>query len=673
MFWELQGWPKQETLAVVINGDAPRYFRLAVAGNRLQQLLVAESDDRCLRTLEIGLARLVVAAQESGISLLLSILRMDGLRLSDGKFIWQRFDHAIHISPASLELINRWFFPLSGIGLILWNGNGPLPWIFYGGTPCQLRLEENDIALYRTPHDPSTPTQLVFVQQFRERHHLGLAMSCSMPDLLEIMRQPASLFDLVRAYGQTWLVSVPLEINDFLFNLPELLQFLPGKEKLSQCHIDREHLLGLIRLYLENGWNHLRRNPLYFELKDNEKRLLLELTTNGIYETAPQTKVPDESLFKLDIEILSTLSSWLNDTSLHLMARFIDEIMPAELAEKIMRKELLILLELQDQTAHQAQLFICGGEHDVPGNWQGDFSIVLVAPNRQVIFTETLPDAPLMVSGGEQHYTINFPPESCLREVSLPMRMSDSAGVRRGLAALTSDTSILAEITPGLRSLLRWCELVGQPAIAIAGHDYRIVAGRCLWLQTHGRILKNRYFIRHLSHAWITPTQGGLAVSGSPPYSDDALPWWYQFVVAKEKLAVVIAPGKTAVYPADQCFFPELPDSGRIELAHPQMGWQATHKVAVNFWLLNAGIVAFDTRGNCLLRIRALARVGKEAGFALLELPCRVPLMLEKSEPLPVTAKQDHDGIAFYVHGMQILQIHHRDYLRLLKPGTWWR
>jgi hypothetical protein len=679
ILWRWQGWPEQETLVVTLQQEKPRYYRLEVAAHNLHSFaeiaLPANIEKSLALNVDVDIDLLADAAKQSKAALLLALLRGEGCRLGRGTWAWQSACQKIRVSPASLELVGRWFFPFSGIGLLFWCGEEAVPWIFYGGVPPTLQLKEkiSHPVHSQETHGLSQPL-LQGAQEFRHQYHLAAALSLDLAALRAAIAKNPGLLGFLAAYGHSWAVSVPLEINDFLLHLPHFWQLLPLQETFRACHLDRSHLLSLCQLYCENGLKYLKKTPIYLAIKDNESRLLLELTNEGIFETDTCKKVPAENLFTLDIEIFSTLMSWVNDTSLRLMARFAEAILPAEVAEKIEREECLVWLNLEETGGGTAHLFLCGGNHDLPGDWQGDFSATLMCPRtKRILFQELLTEASLAVRDEFPDYRLECPPESILKGMVFHFRAGIRQTMARGFARIVSATSILSEVAPGLRTTLAFAGYIsgGSGELSLANRHYRIHDGVLLCSVTSGRIMKGRHFVQHISHHWLCKNDGGLAVSGI--CTEQQRNRWQEWIAHSEQGVVVVDACKTFTAGTDDSFLPHPGQAGEIIGPSPSVGWREKHTTFVKFWILHAWAVPLDMHGNYLLRVRAVAMAGRQPGFALLEFPCRLPGILEKQISFPVAVHNIRNGVAFTIGSMEILRVKGARYVRTLRPGWSWR
>lgn len=674
ILWRWHGWPAEETLVVSLHEPVSRYYRVDVVDGALRRFVAidatAANGDDSWRMLAVDVNELATVARQSGLALLLAILRGESTVFNRGEWAWQALCRQFRISPASLELVGRWFFPFSGIGFLFWHGCQAVTCIFYGGLPPTLQLKECVVLARNDADDTGTPPLVEGAQQFRHRHHLAAAVSFDLAAIRDSLTHGQRVIDLLSAYGHGWAVSVPLEINDLLRQLPRLWKLLPLGETFRQCHLDRAHLLSLCQLYCENGWKYLKKNPLYLAIKDNERRLLLEITSEGIFETDAGRQVPGENLFTLDIEILSTLMSWVNDTSLRLMARFVQSILPAEVVEKIDREEQLVWLTLKDEDDRPAHLFLCGGDHNLPGEWQGDFSATLLCPrSRRVLFCELLPQESLVIRDEFPDYRLEFPPASSLKSISLAFRASEQQTMRRGFARIVSPTSVLSEVSPGLRTTISFARQVGNgQGLSLTGKNYRITGGTMLCSDTVGRILKGHHFVSHITHHWLTQDGGGIAVSGMYTHPQPA--WWQEWVADTENGVLALQQRRWIAPALHRCRLPYADGERDVLLPQGGMGWAAE---TLRWWILHAWVVPLDVHGNCLLRVRSVGLAGSQPCVALVELPCRFPGLGEKRLTLAATPRKSRHGISFFIDDTEILHIHGRRYLRMLRPGWLWR
>lgn len=669
MFWELQGWSPNATVIISIYGSKVTCFKLTIASGQIASFskianreLIAHNEEMLADTysLHVHLSPLIAAAKSGRTSLLLCLLRDDGIKISPTDFIWRKAVHRIRISPDSLELVGRWFFPFSGMGAIIWTGEHALPLIFYGGALANLRLLKVELV---EPHLRAT-----FTQQFRSRHRLALVLSITAAQLQKYLNGCGGLLEFLSLYGKSWFLSIPVEIHDFIVHFPKFVQFLPGKAVRQKCAVDGPHLYELCRLYLENGWKYLKRSPVYLLLKDNEQSLLFEITHEGIYEIVDRQEIPPENLFTVDIEIFATMMAWFNDNSLRLITRFIDSIVPAEISEKIAREEIFIYMTAHDTQEECLEIFICGGTHNLPGYWQGDFSLAIVdSRKRRVIYSELLPDASLVVIPQGSGYRLHFPVGSCLMGQSLSFTPSTEGKTAYGIARLISDTSIVAEIAPGLRTSVAMGNSSQHLTISVQEHDYRVTCDNLLWCKTQGRILKHHGNVKHVFHTWFTKDRGGIITSGIPSSQQQLPPWWTDFILSTERGAMVVSSQRVDHYEPEDCYLPCKVAENKIQTQWKSVGWkQNKAKIFMRFWALDASVAPFDKRGNFIIRVRALVEVEKQKGFALLELPCRL-WQIEHDKALPVEIKVHKQAVIFCLEQTEIFRIDSGYYLRLLK------
>ena len=365
-----------------------------------------------------------------------------------------------------------------------------------------------------------------FLQRFRHEHRLAMAFCFSISHLSIWLQGESALWDIVSSYGEGWTVSVPLEINDFIFNLPWLIRFLPGQEVMERCRLDHKHLSLLFQSYLENGVKHIAQHPIYLKLKDNKECILLEIRTSGLYEVIGPKEIDTGDLFQLDVETFSRVAAWLNDTSLRLMTRFIDAIIPAEIAQKIDREEILIALKLKKgkQTFH---LFVSGGEHGIPEpRWSGDCCCILMDQKRQkIVWMELLADTPLDILIQEDRCDVHLPRESSLSS-TMNFKVLQKGKFDHGLSRVISNTSIFSEIAPGLRGELSFGELCGMEEIEIGEERYTIERGSFFCARKSGRILKHHGMVRYITHLWLGERHSGLLQAAFPSQKKKVPQWW---------------------------------------------------------------------------------------------------------------------------------------------------
>lgn len=410
-FWKLSGWKQDEVTIIIIQsqGGSSQYM-LEIKTNKLKNFKEISNyiQDEDHRIIYIDLDTLSPIAEKGTMYLLLSLLQCKGIKISKGNFIWKTLGETINVSPKGLELIIRWLFPLSGLGIILQQEEQVLPFIFYGGTPTKINIKRNNtiesIGLRR------------FTQFFRASNKLGFVLSLNIEYMSKFLKGEMGFLDILSIYGKGWLISILLEIDDFIFHFPELIKFLPGENIRKSCNLDRKNIFELIQGYIENALKYIKKQSLYLTFKDLNDSLCLEINKNGIFETVYSENIPKENLFVLDMEIITTLLSWVNDTSLHLISNFIESIIPAEVSEKIQREEVLLKITLQNIKGDDFDLLISGGEHNLPEkSWQGDFNICLMeASNKEVIYNESLPETPLLITEEEKGYRVFFPINSSL-------------------------------------------------------------------------------------------------------------------------------------------------------------------------------------------------------------------------------------------------------------------
>lgn len=658
----LLGCRRDEVVLVTLHGLPPLHFRLDIESGRLAAFCEHPPGVPTAHSLlQIDVEKLATAARQGGKALFLALMRGKGVRLNGRRPPWCKITRKLNISSNSLELLNRWFFPLSGTGIVLWLEDEALPCIFYG----------MDTRLHRGSRSPS---MVEFTQQFRCRHHLTLVTSLSVSFLHRSLTQEIDLIQFLSEYGRQWVMSVPVEFNDWILRFHDFYRFAPWKETCRRCHIDRAHIVSLVRDYLANASKYLRRNSVYLHLQDHEQTLLLEITTEGVYEILEPKEIPPENLFAVNVALWSTFMSWFNDNALRLAARFLDEVVPAEISEKFSREEALLYLVVEGESGDRADLFICGGEHDLPGYWEGDFSAVLLhKASRKVLFSEILTDAPLVIADRGRACQLSFPAASCLGGKSVQVEYVREGKTACGIARMISETSLLSEIAPGLccRAILGKTD--AGPEIAMGDVKYKIAGGSLFYLKSHGRIVKRQGFMHNILHAWITPNQGGIAVSGVPDFKSDVYPWWKELMEVTGQVVLTVDYNGPLEYLPPRVSLPRAVNESAVETAC--LSWQTPHRVEVRLWSLCAWAVPFDKRGNFLLRIRALASIGQEYGFALLEFPCSIPGVIDRMHPVPVTVRQQKHGISFFCGEMEIFRSHGRRYLNRHKAGWrwWWR
>ena len=670
--WRLNRWPETEKLLICLDGPGQyqRFFSIETAAGRLAQFAPQQqSPEGQWRTIRIDLTILAQNAGQDKAAFLISLLRGEGITLSSGAFVWQKVMEKIAISPTTFEAIVRWFFPFSGVGLIIRLESQLLPLVFYGGKPARLHL--------KSPKNLSGHSWRALSQAFRQKNRLALVFGIASLYLERLLYGEINALEFIESYGEAWLFSTPAELDDFIFHLPQLLEFLPGFDAWQKCNLDRGHIFSLLQSYLHNAYKYLKQQSIYLKLKDHEDALLLEINASGIYEAGEHTVADPQNLFTIDIEVVTTLMAWLNDTSLRLMTRFIDGIVPTEFSEKIEREEILIYLRLQNDKREDFDLLICGGEHCVPHrDWHGDFSVILMRqPTRRVAFEQNLAGASLLITQEKNGYRVHFPVASCLHGKSLLFQRKKHGKFALGISRLISPTSLFAEIAPGLRSSVILGEIdEGQP-LPFNGASYRIVRGSLLWVEASGRILKYYSAGNHISHIWLLPQQAGFHLSAISYPDDPVAAWWKNFVAATEQGGLSIDNRHSDDYEPARCLFPQRVENNYIEMDNKQrgIGFRRGDKLSKpRFWLLQAWAVPFDKQGNLLVRARAIVNVEKVLGFALLEFPCRLPDVIIDRFPLPLQIKKHRQTVSFFSGPTKLLTIANAGYLRLLKPGWRW-
>ena len=660
IFWELQGWSTDGKYFLLLENKNKRYFSIDVKSNLLMdfQEISEENVDHNSMLIHLLIPSLSEAAKKSLTHLTLALLKGEALQVSTQNFIWDKLLYKARFSPESIDLIRRWLFKYSGIGIIFWTGKKALPWIFYGGDPCKLKLMEMVEEKNRTS----------FTQSFRFRHKLGLAISIETQHLHNCLQKGWAATSCV--YGKEWSISLPLEINDLLLNFRNLKSFLPQNSVFDRCNICKESFDQLFGLYLENAWKYLKRSSIYLKLKDSQNSLLFEITHEGIYEIVEREDIPAENLFVVDIEIIAALMAWFNDTSLKLFAKFIDGILPAEISHKIQREEVLVDLDIEDTEGEKYRMILCGSEQSLPGKWTGDFSLYLLDPGKRILFQEAFMEKSLGIVKEGKGYRLYFPSSSELAGKSLYFSPVNQAHSDYGFCRLISHTSVFSELSPGIRHTLVTGKAQQRWPFQLKQNYYQIIAGNLLWRKSQGRILK-QHFARTTSHTWLTRDCSGVMTSAESSLASKKV-WWRNFLQTLQNGTLVLTPENSYECTEEQSFFPYKNDEGQIELKTKYIGWKLEEKIYVRLWFLQAWAVPFDKRGNFLIRIRSLAKINKQEGIALVEIPIRMPSLLEKTKPISLEVKPHKQGLRFYAGNFEVLSLNARRYLKLLRPAPRW-
>lgn len=535
---------------------------------------------------------------------------------------------------------------------------------FIGGAELYTtQLETVDVARYDLR---------IFTQQFRCQHELGIAVGIDIDFCSQCHKQHKTIWDFLASYGRYWAISIPMEWDDFLLSLPKIIRYFALQQSIQDCKWDCSHFFTLFQNYLENFIKDIREQSIFIQFEQQQQKIIFELSQNGIYECSLQRPIVEDRLFIIDLDMLHTFLPWLSDTSLRLVTRFISAILPAEIAESIQRQECLMYLVVQDSHHKHRDLFIWGSRQHLPNRlWQGDcYGMLMQKSSRRLIWQEYLPMAALIIQQEQDTIEIRVPNTSHIQPLTLLFQEQHNMTWNQGCSKFISNTSILADLAPGLRNIISFAKLAQTVSVNIAGETYQVIAGDLCYIKSHGKILKRQGFVYHLRHWWTTPQEAGFYCAGT--YNPKANPplWWKSLVEDTESGGMIIRATDHYIFSPLQTYLPQWQNLQNISWTKSCGKFGFSNYAKLKFWLGNAWVMPYDHQGNCVIRGPGLVTVGKQIGIAMLEFPCR--MLDELSQAMPIELREWHGQLQFSTPTSKLLVIQQAQYLRRFRPGPSW-
>lgn len=633
-FWRIGGYPNSKELYICLDKMNLGYY-LQVKNNHLIQFKeVKNVSSWDIRFNIEKLQKLERLYHSMPLFLFFCILRGDTNNESDLYF--HNIFSKLSCSSSTFATLVRWFFPLSGMCLILEYQNYAIPLLCYGGSKPRIKILDKK--------ELNNTSLAEFTKYIRHSSNVSIAVGISLTELI----QQYESIDIIFSYGKMWVISLPIEIDDFIFSFPEWVQFLPQKTLYKKCNLDKIHLIQLFKIYIQNFHNYIQNNSLYFHLQDLHNDIFLEWNKRGISEVSCVENIPKELLFKFDMETLTTMMAWLNDTSLRLIVRFLEGIMPAEISENIKRDEILACLTLKNEEQSTFLLYLSGGEQHLPiKRWQGDFYLKLIQlDNHNIILQEKILDVPCLITEQNDQLLLDLPLHDS--QETLTFLKNKSQRFYLGMTQWVSDTSILSEIAPGLRGILTYGTIEQSQQIIIHEQSYTIIDGKILWQKIWGNILKQKAFLHHSLSLWLGSSKNGMCYYTYPQVNTYS--WWKQFILSHGQGGIQFLNNDFVSYNYTQMnllewTFPNVLtniDSGKC--FPPKM----------KLFIEEVWAVPYDYYDHYLIRIRAISY--KKNAVVFLEFPF-VNDNIKQYAPFPVHIHKEKKSLLFFYNSELLLHL----------------
>ncbi len=673
-FWDFFSSSKREQVLVSLEGNGEKsLFLLTVENNCLENFSpyqrLAGVPENITHHIVINLDKLALQI-ESGIGyLLFSFLRGNTFITCDGEDFKVSLLHNWEITPKGWEKIVTWVFPYGGLGIVIQSRFGLIPIILRGGRKPGGKI---------FPCWPADSDVSEVTKHFRCQEKLSLAISLKASSLASLVRGNKRGLDLLSNYGKDWLFSIPLELDDLFQD--QIAEFLPKKNLWSRYNWTRSSFYKLFQQYKQNTLAYLDKKPIYILFQDHQQKMLLEINSRKIQEIREDKTIPSKSLFHIPVDRVSTVLSWLNGPSLNLLEKFLEAIIPREFSEDVEQREVLLELKVVDELGKSKKLFLSGVERVAPkSNWKGDFSLILcegMTPCYQVVNE----DSPVVVLAEKEGYLVYFPNTDLFSSPPLFFVAKQDYLYPRGLRKIISETSVFAPLVPGLVNKIKLGFLDSREELKIAGRKYYVESGTVIFSEQKGRTLEKGFSLRHMTHTWVGEEKGGCFTGGGVLQKTSLYSELPELISRQERGGIILEQKQVTEISEKNCAFPELFLKGSIQIVgnFSRVGIEQKNVfLPIKFIVLQSWAVPFDQEGNFTLRLRCLFELGKEKGFAVLELPCILPRFFDLNAPVPVQSRKNRHGhVFFYVQDSLILAIKMKNYICLSKkressPTSW--
>ena len=244
-----------------------------------------------------------------------------------------------------------------------------------------------------------------------------------------------------------------------------------------------------------------------------------------------------------------------------------------------------------------------------------------------------------------------------LYKQSIKGKIIKSQDLAKNMAKFISETSILSEIAPGLRTSLILCKIESQ-TIIIMEKKYKIVDGTLFYVLNSGRMLKHNYMVNHVSNFWVLKDEAGIHISGIPALGDETPEWWKNFVTASEQSVARMSHKESFVYDTENSMLLYSQKKGEITSQSGNIGFiENRNNYFLKFQPIHLWAVPMDKRGNIFIRIRANIEIGNKKGFGIIELPCNFIAGFEKKYPLTIKMERNKNSITFFCDEIPVLNL----------------
>ncbi|BBM81882.1 hypothetical protein [Candidatus Uabimicrobium amorphum] len=553
--------------------------------------------------------------QHGWIFLFFAILQGKGIEFSPSTPPLFAHFSQIKISIRGIQTLLEWFFPYSGIAIVINHNEYNLPIVLYGG-----KTPRGKVFPLSTQKNLSTVTK-----QFRYKNNIALAVGIKLDFLLQVVAKEKSFYEIRENYQNSWIISLPTEIDDFFVNFHRFFALLLPKSMANKLNEAKNNAVLLLKNYYQSLQEYWKTNFIYLRFHGEEKEFCFAINGMQIEEVS----APQDYLFQFNVDSFSTWSAWLNDKSIRLFIRFLDAITPISWMKRIAADEILLKLKLRDAKDNEFDLFITGNDISFHNKMcSGDFYLVLLYKDK-IIFSEKIWDSKTTVIHKNDCCEINFPLRSELAGTSFTFSKSQVAKINRGFSHLISETSILAEMTPGIRNKVYYGllqDLDKNKTITIKDKVYTVADGNAVINTSNGRIVRYDPPLCASQLCILQEEESYFITHGTMPTPQKN---WQSFVDSTETMAANISARNTHIFTNTDIVFPRCNDEKNAVLIFddsPIISDKSSTQF--KFRVLSAWIVPnYDS-----FRIRIVSTVEyrrHQRDFAVFDYPCELPESLQ--------------------------------------------
>lgn len=579
------------------------------------------------------------------IFLFFAILQGKGIEFSPSAPPLFKHFSQIKISIHGIQTLLEWFFPYSGISIVINHKGYSLPIVLYGG-----KSPRGKVFPLETQKNLSTVTK-----QFRYKNNIALAVGTQLDFLLQIVAGEKSFNEIRENYQKSWIISLPTELDDFFVHFDRFFALLLPKSMASKLNEAKNNAILLLKNYYQSLQDYWKTNFVYIRFYGEEKEFCFAVNGMQIEEVAAQK----DYLFQFNVDSFSTWSAWLNDKSIRLFIRFLDAITPITWMKRIAADEILLKLKLRSSKDNDFDLFITGNDISFHNKLcSGDFYLVLLYKDK-IIFKEKVWDSKTTVIHKDGYCEINFPLRSELSGTSFTFSKAQVAKINRGFSHLISETSILAEMTPGIRNKVYYGSLQERDknkTITIKDKTYTVIDGSAVVNTSNGRIVKYDPPLCSSQLCLIQDEESYFITHGTMPTPQKN---WQSFVAATETMAANIHMENTYMYTDNNITFPRCNDEKNAVLIFedsPIINDKSSTQF--KFRVLNAWIIPnYDS-----FRIRIVCTVDHrrhQRDFAVFDYPCELPESLQPKNIKSLKVILNQKRIEFLMGNTCVFYVQH--------------